>query len=235
MPGGGDSDRETVDASHRRTRDNLAALLTIGTGSLNAVSFLALGHVFASVITGNLVLMGIGVAQLDKSDAVYAAVATLGYLVGAGVGVVIGGKRDETQPVWPSRVTGVFVVELALLAVFSAGWEICDAHPGASARIALLALLTATMGLQSAASIRLGVSGFSTTYLASTMITAVTELITGPRRHAVRKVVAGLGIAVGAAMGVALIDWAPRLAPLPAATVLLAVLVLGPALVRDRR
>jgi len=44
---------------HVPMRDSLVVLLTVTTGAVDAASFLALGHVFGSVITGNLVLRGV--------------------------------------------------------------------------------------------------------------------------------------------------------------------------------
>ena len=47
---------------HIATRDGLLVLLTLTTGAVDASSFLHLGNVFSSVITGNLVLLGLSAA-----------------------------------------------------------------------------------------------------------------------------------------------------------------------------
>ena len=50
-------------------------LLTITSGAVNAVSFLALGKVFSSVITGNLVLLGVAATTHSSVEAIHAGVA----------------------------------------------------------------------------------------------------------------------------------------------------------------
>ena len=46
-------------------RDLLVVLLTVTTGRVDATVFLHLGHVFASVITGTLVLLGVAAGTHD--------------------------------------------------------------------------------------------------------------------------------------------------------------------------
>ena len=64
-----------------RHRDILLVVLTLTTGVLDAVTFVRLGKVFSSVITGNLVLLGIaaghqgGALALDAGLALAAAAA----------------------------------------------------------------------------------------------------------------------------------------------------------------
>jgi len=43
-------------------RDGLLVLLTLTTGAVDASCFLHLGHVFSSVVTGNLILLGVAAA-----------------------------------------------------------------------------------------------------------------------------------------------------------------------------
>jgi hypothetical protein len=64
----------------------LAVTLTLGTGATDVASFTRLGDVFTSVMTGNLVLLGLAVGRLSGSLATHAVVALAGYLVGAAAG-----------------------------------------------------------------------------------------------------------------------------------------------------
>ncbi|MGN6697263.1 MAG: YoaK family protein, partial [Thermomicrobiales bacterium] len=64
-------------------RDTLLLLLAGAAGSLDAISYLGLGHVFTANMTGNTVLLGVALAQRDMPAALRNAVA----LVGFGVGV----------------------------------------------------------------------------------------------------------------------------------------------------
>jgi uncharacterized membrane protein YoaK (UPF0700 family) len=206
-------------------RTVLTVALTAGSGSLDAVAFLALGKVFVSVITGNLVLFGIGLGQREHQLALRVAVAIVSYAVGATAGAVITGRARADQPVWPGRVTVALLAELALLAGFAGGWELAAARPAGGAQLALLAVAAAAMGLQSAAVHRLALPGFSSTYLTSTLIRAVTELVLGPRDHVAPKVAALTSVVAGALAGAVLITEAPRFAPVIAIAALAAVLV----------
>ena len=207
------------------TRTGLTVALTAGSGSLDALAFLALGKVFVSVITGNLVLFGIGLGQHEHQVALRVAVAIVSYAVGAAAGAVITGRARADQPVWPGRVTAALLVELALLAGFVGGWELTAARPAGGARLALLAVAAAAMGLQSAAVHRLALPGFSSTYLTSTLIRAVTELVLGPRDHVGAKIAALASVVAGALAGVLLLTAAPRFAPAIAIIALAAVLI----------
>ena len=215
------------------TRTALTVLLAAGTGSLDALAFLALGKVFVSVITGNLVLLGIGLGGHGEHQvALRVAVAVACYAIGATAGAAIAGRAENDQPVWPGRVTTALLAELVLLAGFTGGWELAAARPAGAAQVALLGIAAAAMGLQSAAVNRLALPGFSSTYLTSTLIRAVTELVHGPRHHVGAKAAALTSVVVGALAGALLVTFAPRFAPVIAIGLLAAVLITSTILSR---
>jgi uncharacterized membrane protein YoaK (UPF0700 family) len=208
------------------TRTTLTVALAAGAGSLDALAFLALGKVFVSVITGNLVLLGIGLGGHGEHQvALRVAVAVACYAIGATAGAAIAGRAENDQPVWPGRVTTALLVELVLLAGFVVGWELAAARPAGAVQVVLLGVAAAAMGLQSAAVNRLALPGFSSTYLTSTLIRAVTELVLGPRHHIGAKVAALTSVVLGALGGALLVTRAPRFAPAIAIGLLAAVLV----------
>lgn len=57
-------------------------LLAVGSGAVDAFSFAALGAVFASVMTGNLVLLGVALVHARLDPALSAAVAIAAYAAG---------------------------------------------------------------------------------------------------------------------------------------------------------
>jgi len=215
------------------TRTGLTVALAAGSGSLDAVAYLALGKVFVSVITGNLVLFGIGLGDHGQHQvAMRVAVAIVSYAIGATAGAAITGRAENDQPVWPGRVTTALLVELVLLGGFAVGWELSAARPAGTVRLILLAVAAAAMGLQSAAVNRLTLPGFSSTYLTSTLIRAVTELVLGPRDHIGAKVAALASVIAGALAGALLVTEAARFAPTIAIGLLAAVLVVALTLSR---
>jgi uncharacterized membrane protein YoaK (UPF0700 family) len=205
----------------QRLRDSLVVLLAVGAGVVNVTSFLALGKVFSSVITGNLVVLGMAAASVQPGLALRSGLALAGYSAGVLIGAPIA-ARGRRQ-IWPPAVTAALCAELCLLIAFTAGWEAARQRPGW--RIALLILLAAAMGVQSAAVRRLG--SISATYLTGTLTGVLTALITSnrPAGHW-RDVGVIVALATGAGAGAALITlapaWLPALTLLPLSTVIAA-------------
>jgi uncharacterized membrane protein YoaK (UPF0700 family) len=143
-------------------------VLALTSGAIDAVTFVRLGNVFSSVITGNLALLGLAVGERHGALAVNSGLALAAYAAGVLAGGALAGPAEGGQPVWPRRATLTLAAELVVLAGFSAGWLAADGHPSGGVRLTLLALTAAAMGMQSAAVRLLG--QMSTTYLTSTLI-----------------------------------------------------------------
>lgn len=150
-----------------RFRDSLVVVLAATTGAMDAVTYLRLGRVFSSVITGNLALLGVAAGQQDLGLAENSGLALGGYGLGVLIGGAIARTPDRQQPVWPRRVTFTLAAELLVLAGLSAGWLTAAGHPSGDGRLTLVAVAGAAMGMQSTAIRRLG--SMSTTYLTSTL------------------------------------------------------------------
>lgn len=60
-----------------RLRDGLVVVLALTTGSVDAVSYLRLGKVFSSVMTGNLALLGISAGQRNLAPLALVAACSL--------------------------------------------------------------------------------------------------------------------------------------------------------------
>jgi uncharacterized membrane protein YoaK (UPF0700 family) len=194
-------------------RDSLVVVLTITTGATNAASFLALGRVFSSVITGNLVLLGLAADTHGGGQAFHAGLALGGYAAGVLAAVPIAAWRRGGRT-WPAGVTAALAAEACLLAAFTVGWESASGHPGGGLKVLLLVLLAAGMGMQSAAVRRLG--QMSSTYLTSTLTGVLAGLITGRRPDRLGRSVGVLVmIVVGALCGAILLQtasaWFPAL------------------------
>jgi uncharacterized membrane protein YoaK (UPF0700 family) len=206
-------------ASPARTRDLLLVALALTTGATDATVFERLGSVFASVITGNLVLLGVSAARPDGRLALFAACALAGYSIGAFAAAPGRRPAGEHRPVWPRATTLALIADLGVLCAFAVGWELSGGHPGRGAQAVLLTIASMAMGIQSAAVRRLG--QMSTTYLTSTL----TGLLESARNRRwsddERRSLAIVAVAViGAACATVVVDdaagWLPalQLAPL---------------------
>ncbi len=201
-------------------------VLAVTSGATDAIGFLALGSAFTSVMTGNMVLLGVGTAAADGLLVISCVVAILSFVIGAAIGARVAGSPATGDSLWPRPVTVALYVELALFAIFATCWWILGSAPDTDWLFPLLGLNAAALGMQSSAIQRFGVSGLSTTYLTGTLTTVVGRLIGG---HGLRKVAHSLsillGLIVGAGIGTVLVGLAPVAVPAVQLLTLAAVLV----------
>jgi uncharacterized membrane protein YoaK (UPF0700 family) len=107
----------------------IAVVLTFASGGVDVAIFARLGNVFASVMTGNIVVFGLSLARGSLSLGLRTGAAVCGYIAGVALGTRFGSPhaRDNgrvTGSRWPSKVTALLLAELTLLASFVAGWEV---------------------------------------------------------------------------------------------------------------
>src|ERR1700693_5885672 len=79
----------------------VAAALTFGTGAIDVTTLTHLHGVFASVITGNLMFTGLGIAHGDAALVAHTAAAIGGFLIGVSAGTRLAGMRDPGAERWP--------------------------------------------------------------------------------------------------------------------------------------
>src|SRR2546430_1251564 len=100
-------------------RESMLMLLTLAAASVDAISYLGLGHVFTAMMTGNTVLLGLALAQGEVLAALRSIVALTGFSIGVFVGAIIV-ERESEPAEWPAAVTVALSVEAAMLGIFPA-------------------------------------------------------------------------------------------------------------------
>lgn len=221
-PGGIDADH---DGSPRLTLGlTFSVALTVVTGAMDAITFTRLGDVFSSVMTGNLVLLGVSAGRADGALAVHVAVAVAGFVGGVLLAGTITGPPARVAGRWPPRVSAALAVELALLAGFSAGWAAGSGRPDGTGQLVLLLLAATAMGVQTGAVRAIGITGLSTTYLTGTLAGILATLVTDGRLQR-RSLVILAALIVGAAVAALLVVHVPTAAPALPVALLLVVLV----------
>jgi uncharacterized membrane protein YoaK (UPF0700 family) len=208
-------------------------LLAMTSGALDAIGFLGLGGVFASVMTGNLVLLGLGAGTRNGPLAAHAVVAICGYVIGVTAGVRVAGDRPPTgRADWSTAVNAVLTIEFGLVVGFAIGWEFARGKPTTPSQLALIGIAATAMGLQSAAVRASTPAGVSTTYLTGTLTDVVATLASG---RAWRLECAGVSVLAAALIGAALAGAAvverSDLAPIVPLVALIGGLVISRALV----
>lgn len=155
--------------ARRRLRDRLLLALAAIAGYTDAVSYVALGNVFAANMTGSTVLLGVSLAQRDWPFAARAGTALAGFLVGVVIGALLVARRAPGE-IWPRAVTRALSVEVVALVLFSGLGALLGTHNQHGSVYLLIALAACAMGIQSAAARALGVLDISTTYLTGTWV-----------------------------------------------------------------
>jgi uncharacterized membrane protein YoaK (UPF0700 family) len=141
-------------------------VMTAGTGIVDAVSYLGLGHVFTANMTGNIVLMGFrlgGAAGISLSRSV---IALFCFMLGAVAGGRMGRRLNPRQ----SRISGL-LVEAALLFVAAAISFKAGGPNDANAAMldGVVASMAVAMGVRNAVVRKLGVADLTTTVLTLTI------------------------------------------------------------------
>jgi uncharacterized membrane protein YoaK (UPF0700 family) len=199
----------------------LLVALTVVTGVVDAVSYLALGHVFVANMTGNVVFLGFALAgapELSVGAALAAIAAFLaGAVAGGRIGARFGAHRGHLLRI--ATATGAPLVLLAVLVAALAGQPVSQGP-----RYALIVTLALAMGLQNAVARRLAVPDLTTTVLTLTLtgLAADSKLAGGPGGHPARRLVAVAAMLGGALIGGLLVVHVDLILPLAVAVVLLA-------------
>src|SRR4051795_5502922 len=102
----------TSPVSHRLTVTGLL-LLTFGTGMIDAISVLVLGHVFVANMTGNIIFLGFWFAPHTVVDITAALVAFVSFVTGAILGGRLARHLDGDVRRWLTVSLGLEVVMLA--------------------------------------------------------------------------------------------------------------------------
>src|SRR5215203_1464294 len=208
-----------------RVRDWLLMALTVSSGAIDAISYLALGNIFTAFMTGNVVFLGLQMAGAGGHSVVSLAVALAFFAAGIFLSTLIV-KPSKGSGVWPRRVTAALGVEAVVQACFLAIWVAADGQPSSSIVGVLIGLSALAMGIQSGTVLSLGVTGVFTTAATATVVVLMSDVAAWSQSAMERRRLAGVlaSLFAGAAAGGLLLAHARTYAPvLPLAVTILVV------------
>ncbi|HWC73443.1 MAG TPA: YoaK family protein [Gemmatimonadales bacterium] len=203
-------------------------LLTASTGLVDAVCYLALGHVFTANMTGNVVFLGFAIADAPGLSVPRSSAALAAFVVGAAIGgrLAAGIGEGKLQP-W---MTTAFAIEALLLlaaaAVGAGGRDVLASEP--DRLYGLIALTGVAMGVRNAVVRKVAVRDLTTTVLTLTItgIVADSSLIGGTNAGLWRRASSVVLMFGGAAAGALLLRHSLAL-PMVVAGVIAAVCAVG--------
>lgn len=201
-------------------RDALVMLLTLAAGAANVLSLTGLGGVPASIMTVNLVTIGLSSARREGALGWHAGTAVAAFAVAVFLTSRLIRAWEERStgkesPVWSRPVAVAIAAEVLPLAGLAVGWGLAGGRPAGAAQLALCAAAAFAMGVQSAAVRALGVSGLSSTFFTGTLTETVRGLAGREPPRWSRGATGLVALVAGAAAeGAELTFWQPRLGPL---------------------
>ncbi len=175
-----------------RLRDVRIDLISWVAGSIDALSFLGLGHVFTANMTGNTILLALAISgQVAGLSVIRSSIALIGFASGAlfGASLVtlriekrllrkyLGSNRSSEEEIlkeaeqeeWPPEINHALYAEAVILLVYGILWSFFPPQ-GADIEVTYLIILLSgiAMGIQSEAIAHLGVWGIVSTYITGT-------------------------------------------------------------------
>jgi uncharacterized membrane protein YoaK (UPF0700 family) len=192
--------------------------LTVTAGAVDAVTFLGLGRAFAALATGNVLLLGFGVANAPGISIARPAEALAAFVAGVAAGHVVIERVSRRGRRWFIVALAAEVAVVAGAGVYAAvvsGTESLPEH----ARAIVVVLLAGAMGWRNRAMVEARIPDMPTTVVQISFVKALADLLALPSGLAgppvlarARRVATVFGIFTGGLIGALLL----RLGPGPA-------------------
>jgi uncharacterized membrane protein YoaK (UPF0700 family) len=226
---------ETGSISDQRFRDLLLVALTVASGAVDAISYFGLGKTFSAFMTGNVVFLGFGIANLQGPAVLPVVCALCMFAAGSYVGLRIATLSGQPTDVWPRSVSSLLTVVATAEAGVLVVWLTTAGQQSTGRTAVLLLLFSLAMGIQTAAVRSLGVQGVFTTAGTFTLV-ALAGTLAGSRSRDEMPRLAGvlLGLVAGAVAGGLLFVHARGYAAVLPLAITILVLLAGRTLRRSR-
>jgi uncharacterized membrane protein YoaK (UPF0700 family) len=179
----------------------LLLALTMVTGVIDAISLLALGRVFVSNMTGNLVVTGFAIAGVPEFSLVTSLMVLATFLLGAGVGGYLAQRIGQRG----SLLRIAVLIEWVLLAVCLVMVLVREPVIGSAWTVTTAALAAVAMGVQNAVARRMAVPDLNTAVVSMSMTGLAADYTHSTREAVLRRGAAVLSLLGGAVVGAVIV------------------------------
>ena len=196
----------TAETRLNHTLPLLLHIATAITGLIDAISYLALGHVFTANMTGNVVFLAFAVAGAPGLSILRSLTALVAFFIGAVIGGRVATRLSEL--VKPNWITTALIIEAALLLVATlAAINFRDSSESLFQSYSIIVLTALAMGIRNATVRKIGIPDFTTTVLTLTItgLAADSRFAGGTSPRWRRRLLAVLLMFFGAAIGTLLL------------------------------
>ena len=143
--------------------------LTFNTGLIDAVSFIALGHVFTANMTGNIVFMAFAVAGVPGLSIARSATSLAAFMFGAVIGGILNHQlASKSKLQWINSALVIETVLLVTAAGVSLGLGAGETVPARLAYV-LIVVTAIAMGVRNAVVRKIALPDLTTTVLTLTV------------------------------------------------------------------
>jgi uncharacterized membrane protein YoaK (UPF0700 family) len=196
-------------------------VLTFVTGLVDAVSYVGLGRVFTSNMTGNVVFLGFALGGATGLSPFRSLLALLAFVLGALAGGSFAARARQRRS---AHLVKAAVVEASLLAVASGVGFLEPRSPSPAVVHALIVLTAVAMGFRNAIVRALSVHDLTTTVLTLTItgLVADSSLAGGENPRVARRLLSIATMLIGALAGAVLLRLFGSSVPLLLASLLVA-------------
>ena len=186
----------------RRLDLAMLLLLTFSTGMVDAIGYLGFDKVFTGNMTGNVVILGMGLAGAEDVPVLRPALALVFFMIGAALS---GGILGDIGEAWHRRTTLIFGIVAAGCAGLSSLRRPRTRSRDRLAGTIFTSALSALMGAQAAAARKMKIADVTTVVVTSTIVGLASDsrLAGGSSVRWVRRLLAVMLILVGALAGAA--------------------------------
>ena len=175
----------TRTAAGRGYQSLALACLSLAAGCTDVLSFLRLGNVFTSAMTGNTALLAIAIGRAQWSGASRAFAALLGFIVGVALSTIVSSRADAAEETAPVASRSL-LLELVCIVGCAIWWSEAGDLTQRTLLYAVIVLSALGMGIQAATARLLNSSGISTVVFTTPLVHIVTSatgaLMRLPRR-----------------------------------------------------
>ncbi len=151
------------------------AWLSFASGCTDVLSFLKLGGVFTSAMTGNTALLAIAIGRGQMLVASRCLTALFAFMFGVALATAIYGPVDPEKNA-RRRLRRLLLIETVFLGGCAAFWSVSGDPVQGSALYTVIVLSAAGMGIQGVVAHRINVSGISTIVFTSVMVRILMSL-----------------------------------------------------------
>lgn len=154
--------------------------LAFASGCADVATYMQLGHVFASAVTGSTALLGLALSRGQWLAVAHAGSAVGGFTAGCFIAALIHGHRKQDE-VRAHDIYRLCFVEALILGGFVLAWQELP-HPLPHLAVyGLIIISAASMGMQNVTARQIHVPSINTVVLNNTLTNVVVSLVSSPR------------------------------------------------------